>query len=56
MATTKHVRYTVKVINTSNNEVVVETSVEGMLKDSPIKLANKALKNANKLMLNYENK
>ncbi len=56
MATTKHVRYTVRVVNTSNNEVVVETSIEGMLKDSPIKLANKALKNANKLILNYENK
>ena len=56
MAITKHVLYTVKVVNTSNNEVVVETSIEGMLKDSPIKLASKALKNANKLILDYENK
>jgi len=54
MATTKHVRYTVKVVDTSNNEVVLEASTEGMLKDSPIKLAKKALKNANKLILNYE--
>lgn len=54
MATTKHVRYTVKVVDTSNNTVVLEATTEGMLKDSPIKLANKALKNANKLILNYE--
>lgn len=54
-ATTKHVSYKIRVVLAATNETIFTSNSSGKLKDNPVKIVNKALKNANKSILSYEN-